>query len=74
MAIDAQEGEENPTTMRTTTTMRTMTMTTTEEAMGASEVPAGDLLTAMSLPPGSIGDNVNNMDDEMTKGEGCIQA
>jgi hypothetical protein len=69
MAIDAREGEEDPTTttMMTTTTMK-------EEATGASEVSAADLSMATSPPPGSIGDNVNNVDDEMKKGEGCIRA
>jgi hypothetical protein len=66
-AVNVQEGEEDP-----TTTMTTTTTTTTEEATGASEVPAGDLLTATSPPPGSIGDDVNNVNDEMTKGEGRI--
>jgi hypothetical protein len=69
MAGDAWEGEED-----STTTMTTMSTTMTEEAMGASEVPAAGLSTAMSPPPGSIGDNVNNVNDKVTKGEGRIWA
>jgi hypothetical protein len=69
MAVNAQEGEEDPTTLTTT-----MTTTMTEEAMGALEVPAVDLLMATSLFPGSIGDDFNDVNDEMTKGEGLIWA
>jgi hypothetical protein len=69
MAIDAREGEEDPTTL----TMMTTTTMTAEEAMGALEVPAADLSMAMSLPPGSSGNDVNNVNDETTKGEGRIR-
>jgi hypothetical protein len=69
MAVDAREGEEDPTMTKTTTTM-----IMTEEATGASEVLAADLFTATSPLPGSIGGNVDNINDEMTKGEGCIWA
>ncbi len=56
MAIDVQEGGEDPmTTMMTTTTM--------EEATGSSEDLAADLLTATSLPPGSIGNDVNDINE-----------
>ncbi len=56
------------------TTTTTTTTTMTEEATGASEVPAADLSMGMSPPPGSIGNKVNNVDDEMTKWEGRNQA
>ncbi len=58
MAVDAREGEEDPTMTTTTTTMMTM-----EEATGSLEVPAADSLTAMSSPPGSIGDNVDEVNE-----------
>ncbi len=58
MAINVREGEEDPTTMTTT-----MTMTMMEEAIGSLEVLAKDSLTATSLPPESIGNNVNNVDE-----------
>jgi hypothetical protein len=62
MVVNAREGEEDP---KMTTT--TVTTTTTEEATGASKVLAADLLTATSSPPGSIGNNVYDVNDEMTK-------
>jgi hypothetical protein len=58
MAANAREGEEDPTTMTMTTTKTMM-----EEAMGSLEVLAADLSTATSLPPGSIGNDVNNVDE-----------